>query len=166
MTSSQVAETTDGFLTKSCLRGLSNLHAKVPNCEVGQMRACERRLSLHYKREGSLQRRILTSVSNLSDCKANRIIISKPNLLLFEGMMRHIPGPKALTEVWENDPQSVCVFMQFRCQNDKRNRRLLQRPSECLFGFRSLKADDDPENEPRGPYKVRGRHDEDTTEER
>ncbi len=105
------------------------------------MGACERRIPLRYKGKSSLQRRVLTSVGNLSDCKANRIIISEPNLLLFQGTLRHIPAPKTLTEVWENDPQSVCVFMQFRCQNDKRNRRLLQRPSECLFGFRSLNAE-------------------------
>ena len=111
-----------------------------------------------------MQRRILTSVGNLSDCKANRIIISEPNLLLFQGTMCHIPGPKALTEIWENDPQTVWVFMQSQCQNDKRNRRLLQRPSECLFGFRFFESGDDQVNEQRGPCKICGRHAEDTTE--
>src|SRR5258708_499436 len=105
------------------------------------MGACERRIPLRYNGKSSLQRRVLTSVGNLSDCQANRIIISEPNLPLFQCTMCHIPGPKALTEVWENDPQTVCVFMQSRRQNNKRNRRLLQRPSECLFGFRFLKAE-------------------------
>jgi len=87
-----------------------------------------------------LQRWILTSVGNLSDCDTNRIVIGEVNLLLLPGAMRHVTDPKAMTKVWESDPQSVCIFMQSRRENDKRNRRLLQRSSECLLGFRSLKA--------------------------
>ena len=74
------------------------------------MGACERWIPFRCKGENSLQRRILTSVGNLTDCMADRIIISEPNLLILQGSMRQVPGPKALTEIWENDPQTIWVF--------------------------------------------------------
>ncbi|MGO9305587.1 MAG: hypothetical protein ACLP3R_18145 [Candidatus Korobacteraceae bacterium] len=57
-----------------------------------------------------MQRWILTSVGDLSDCMADGVFINEPNPLLLQGSMRHIPDPKATTEVWENDPQTIWVF--------------------------------------------------------
>ena len=74
------------------------------------MEASERWISFQYKGEYSLQRRILASVGNLSDSMADRVIINEPSLLLLQGSMRQISDPKALTEIWENDPQTIWVF--------------------------------------------------------
>ena len=88
-----------------------------------------------------MQRRILANVGNLSDCMADSVIISEPSLLLLQGSMRQIPDPKTLANIWEHEPQTICVFTQSQCQNDKRNRWFLKCPSECLFDFSSSKAD-------------------------